>query len=729
MNRLLLEYINKILYEYTDQEKREMGIPVAATARGGRWYIGSEYIGRVEDDRFIPATLDRTGPATPSAEKEEPVDTKTPPPEERRVASVPVEASPADSLAVRGIFPVASEILVVDEVGDDAIKKMKEDLGIDDGDTDLPQDMGSLEDGYVNRSLEEEYGDEQYYERMKDSGLAIREPLYRVPSTVVENLISNGFPIQYIQLIERSINTERKGDDPKFTDMIPGVGAGQNQSQFGEIMSMTMISLSTEQRQSFAEELVGAIGTDAQQKRDLISPIAARSWVTAAVGHAESFDTHMDELYGKNMWKLEAAAWDRKTDIEAIGLDYDNKGFSTDIMLRVQPLDAKGAPDGSVKAQRVSLKKDEKVMLFNGGAGEIRNLVRQAYLSEKENNAYNILSKVVAMTNSKILEERERGVRAANKLFGQTFTSVSVVKKKVAELRSRLDDRAREASPEPVRDVLDRVTNFAELQKASAVQLMTSVFEDSSLADITKSEIKSVVDNEFNTPPDRKFATRCWETLMSCKTDGVGTNDLEKCMADKMKMSQASRISKMGTFIGRISSQLNPAKYSEPIRDHINLATNLGNDYLSIFTPEYPGILGGLLGVLSEKFPLNVVMSGTEFMIINGVHIGPDTMKTIFDVDSYEELNLGLKIMSVDGEPMLAYQAESDGDIVIIGTVDARQRGIGYAAIAFEIKCADEFVLRAAVSNQENGHTSPSNDQAAARIGNRLNKRRIKEQE
>jgi hypothetical protein len=723
MNRLLLEYISKLLHEYTDAEKRQIGIPPNAEARGRWWYVGDTYAGRVEGGRFIPAGFDGVEPPGSEDKKEKPATSRRTSPELRKDVPVSQEVSSADYLAVQGVFPEVREISVIDEIDHDTIQQIIDKLGIELGDTSLSPGMQSLEEGYEDRTLDGEYSDGAYYKRMRESGLSVREPLYQVPYYIREVLLSSGFPTQYIQLIERSLNTERRGDEPKFTDMIPGVGAGQNQSQFGEIMSMAMIALPTNLREEFTSKLTDIIGTESQQKKGLMRPVATRSWITSAVGHAESFDTHMNELYGEDMWRLEACAWDRKTDIEAIGLEYKNKGFSTDVILRVQPLNEGGSLKGLAKAQRTSLKKDENVMLFNGGIGEIKTLIRQGYLTEKETTVYNILSKISLMFNSKISEERERGVRMMNQLYGQNFT-VSNAKKKVIAVRNKLDNKARENLPERIRDVLDRVENFSDTQKNSSVQMMASVFEDQSIIDTDEDNLKSAINREFGSPVDRNFAKKCWTTLVSCKKDNVGVSDLESCMKKKMGMSASDRVSKMGTFIGKVATQLDSNKYSESINNHLNLAVELGNDYLSLFSTEYPEILGGLMGVLAEKFPLNVVMSGTEFMIINGVHIGSDTMKSMFSVESYEEINLGLKILLINGEPMLVYQAQGGEDPVPIGTVVARQRGRGYSSIAFEIKCADEFVLRAADANKENGHSSKSNDEALDRIGKRLITRR-----
>ena len=113
------------------------------------------------------------------------------------------------------------------------------------------------------------------------------------------------------------------------------------------------------------------------------SPIATKDWVEASLTHAEAFDSAMDEKYGKGQWKFEGAAWDIKGDIESLGLDYKNKGFSTDVMLRVQPLDKNGNPNGPARAQKNSLKKDENIFFFNGSINEVNNFVLN-FLDDKE---------------------------------------------------------------------------------------------------------------------------------------------------------------------------------------------------------------------------------------------------------------------------------------------------------------------------------------------------------
>ena len=49
------------LREYSDEEKQKMGIPSGATSRGGVWYVGDKYAGKVVGGKFVAAA--KTQPA------------------------------------------------------------------------------------------------------------------------------------------------------------------------------------------------------------------------------------------------------------------------------------------------------------------------------------------------------------------------------------------------------------------------------------------------------------------------------------------------------------------------------------------------------------------------------------------------------------------------------------------------------------------------------------------
>ena len=75
--KTLLEQITEefVTEKYTDAKKQQMGIPADAESRGGRWYRGDVYAGRVRDGKFIPASEEpESGDKETPADKEKQVD-------------------------------------------------------------------------------------------------------------------------------------------------------------------------------------------------------------------------------------------------------------------------------------------------------------------------------------------------------------------------------------------------------------------------------------------------------------------------------------------------------------------------------------------------------------------------------------------------------------------------------------------------------------------------------
>ena len=64
-----MKLVNIILHEYSDEEKRRKGIPAGAKSRGGRWYSGDKYIGKVVKSRFVAVsgTGNKSEPKTPKS--------------------------------------------------------------------------------------------------------------------------------------------------------------------------------------------------------------------------------------------------------------------------------------------------------------------------------------------------------------------------------------------------------------------------------------------------------------------------------------------------------------------------------------------------------------------------------------------------------------------------------------------------------------------------------------
>ena len=174
-----------------------------------------------------------------------------------------------------------------------------------------------------------------------------------------------GFPEKYIEVLERMINTEGLSDPKKdsVSNFIDGAGAGMIQSQAGEILTMMVTSIpDDEQAQAFANK----IGEVLEKQKG--NQILDKSWVKAAMENRSSTMNHVRATYGPDA-KINSGCWDLESEVEAMGLrDYKkNKGYSTDAYFTVE---TPNHPEGDLLLE-VSLKKDAKVMFYNGGTGDI----------------------------------------------------------------------------------------------------------------------------------------------------------------------------------------------------------------------------------------------------------------------------------------------------------------------------------------------------------------------
>lgn len=103
------------LREYSEEEKRKMGIPSGATSRGGVWYVGDKYAGQVVKGKFVAAA--KTQPAG-SGEK--------PPKDKTKIKAAPAE-TPELELPPRAKETIARYVGYIKDI-DEEIKKATERL-------------------------------------------------------------------------------------------------------------------------------------------------------------------------------------------------------------------------------------------------------------------------------------------------------------------------------------------------------------------------------------------------------------------------------------------------------------------------------------------------------------------------------------------------------------------------------------------------------------------------
>jgi hypothetical protein len=587
-----------------------------------------------------------------------------------------------------------------------------------------PDDMRELAPKYSNQDMADGYSDEDYYSKNKKRTTEVRKQPYKVNSKTRLELKNAGFPEKYIKFLERCINTQVKGKKPPVTELIAQGGAGQIQSQFGEVMAMAFMSMrDPQQRRQLADIMNAEIqksGVEFGGGKQ--SPIATKDWVEASLTHAEAFDSAMDEKYGKGQWKFEGAAWDIKSDIESLGLDYKNKGFSTDVMLRVQPLDKNGKPNGPARAQKNSLKKDENIFFFNGSINEVNNFVLN-YLDETERKrvkGYEAIATKAGASN-KNPEDRAAALAAAERITGlKGAKAVAALKQMSSDIRTKAFDSA----PQHVKDAVSKVRNFGAAQTASAERLIKT-------ANIDIKNPNNVIDNAKNIDGgDKDFAKFSYKAVKECKASG--TKDMTTCIRQKLSKAGEDttddRVCKVAVLASKVAIAAGDTAAEKALNKHYNLAVEAGNALMEVL-PESPELMGGLMQKLADAFPMKTCMQGEEFMCIDGMKVTQKTLQTVFGVDSYDELQKGMKLKRLpSGETILVYGAkDKNGEDIPIGVVGARQKGKGYeGTVGFEISCSDDFALAVAEANKKNGDASESNEKARQSIGKRVATRKVK---
>jgi hypothetical protein len=586
-----------------------------------------------------------------------------------------------------------------------------------------PDDMRELASEYSNQDMAEGYSDEEYYSKDKKHSTEVRKQPYKVNDNTRTELKNAGFPEKYIKFLERCINTQVKGKKPPVTELIKQGGAGQIQSQFGEVMAMAFMSMrDPQQRRQLADIMNAEIAKSAQEfGGGKQSPIATKDWVEASITHAEAFDSAMDEKYGKGQWRFEGAAWDIKGDIEALGLDYKNKGFSTDVMLRVQPL-KNGKPNGPARAQKNSLKKDENIFFFNGSINEVNNFVLN-FLDEKERKRVRGYEAIVtkAGASNKNVEDKAAALAAAERITGLKGTkAVAALKQMAADIRTKAFDSA----PPHVQQAVSKVRNFGAAQTASAEKLIKT-------ANTNIRNANNVIDNAKNIDGgDKDFAKFAYKAVKDCKASG--TKDITTCIRQKLSAAGEDttddRVCKVAVLASKVAIAAGDTKAEKALSKHYNLAVEAGNALMEVL-PESPQLMGGLMQKLADAFPMKTCMQGEEFMCIDGMKVTQKTLQTVFGVANYDELQKGMKLKRLpSGETILVYGAKTkDGKDIPIGVVGARQKGKGYeGTVGFEISCSDDFALAISEANYKNGDTSESNEKARQSIGKRVNNRAAK---
>ena len=335
--------------------------------------------------------------------------------------------------------------------------------------------LSKVDEDYYNKDVQP--SDEEYekskpqQQKLKDgeSPTKLPDDIFGSPSKV---------PKKYIKLVERLINSRYVNQTtPPITSMIDASGAGKIQAQAAEVLSMIGPTLTDDEMKNLMDTIRKHNEKLPQQMKKLkdgtlvpykspryekgSEPILSEDWLQSVESVRGGIKSRLDATYGEGNWEVENGAWDLKGDVEAMGLsDYSrNKGFSTDMYLRVK------TPDGSV-LDEVSLKKDLDIFLSQPSV----NGVGVWALNKEENKEFNEIKKRRAELKSSGENKKGQGKKEDDKL-----------KKREQELKNLGMSRVpEEASP----------IKFNEKMRASAVKFYEGVSEDqhSKLKDLDEND-------------------------------------------------------------------------------------------------------------------------------------------------------------------------------------------------------------------------------------------------
>ena len=185
-----------------------------------------------------------------------------------------------------------------------------------------------------------------------------------------EELNNGKFPKKYAKLISRMMNSKRVGTKPEISTLISNGGAGAISAQAGEVLTLMATSMSDEEWETLQSAMLNHEKEIIDNNQDLKAPgkrVVNKSWILAAGKSRKAIRDRITKKYGDGV-EISNTSWDTEEDVNAMGWDNyaDQKGFSTDMYIKVKTKDGKEIMD------EVSLKKDVNINFLNSSTGKFR---------------------------------------------------------------------------------------------------------------------------------------------------------------------------------------------------------------------------------------------------------------------------------------------------------------------------------------------------------------------
>ena len=476
---------------------------------------------------------------------------------------------------------------------------------------------------------------------------------------------SGKIPKKYQTVITRLMNSEN--GKQKITDYMTGVGAGQLQSQAGEIITMAGIGMSDEEFNGFISKLEEQVSKYPKGKK----PVVTKEWLES-VRHVRSVTKkRYDSQFGEGNWQIEASAWDVPNEFEALGNDnYNkNKGFSSDMYVKL-------SVNGKPVLDEISLKKDSTANIYNGVVTDIKN-----WSSNVPSGA-----DIDVYKKGEIERPTQYGKDTQRlEVDRKVLTSEAVMKNK--ELRQTL---------QALGVVSGDAKKGYKLEK-KADEIITKLESLPVPPPIDLDRFKQT----FGTGDKTRFKKFLIMHAACQRAKEVSEGNTEKTTASEF----------LNNHIGYEKGE--DGKYPK------GSIKRYQNDTIQFLVDDEEA-KEGCLNALAEKLPMKSLLEGEEKMAIGGLSADPKTLKRVFGIDNYEDFKAGLTIKEdEDGNNFLVYRSESPSKEVSIAEVKVRQKGQGYASsVGLEFQIAKEFGKELYTANKEEYPPEPEiSDKEKRKLG------------
>ena len=556
-------------------------------------------------------------------------------------------------------FAIAKSWLGDQGVADDDIEKQSDNSTDDTKDTS--KELKAGEPGQKDKSLKDVNTSESKVYTESESGVSddeftekgLASPYENPKDALQESQLDDYFksgkvPKKYQKVITRLMNT--KNGKQSITDYMSGVGAGQLQSQAGEIITMAGMGMNDDEFNGFIDTLNNQVNKYPKGKGGVVTS----DWLESVKNVRAVTNKRYDEQFGKGNWKISNSAWDVPNEFEALGNDdYNaNKGFSSDMYVKLEV-------DGKPVLDEISLKKDTTANIYNGVVTDIDkwspNVPPRADIKQYKKGEIERPKKY--FENTKTLNYKK------DILLNKNVLKDKNLKNSLAALGVISGDAKKGYKIEPKAEKI--------LNKLSSMDVPPP---------IDGKRFKEVM----GTGAADRFKKY---SLMHATV--TRANEIANGVEGKTQSSEF-----LNNHLGYEKGE--DGKYPE------GSIKRYQNDTIQ-FLVEDEDAKEGCLNALAEKLPMKSLLEGEEKMAIGGLSADPKTLENIFGIDNYKDFKAGLTMKEDEnGDNYLVYESKEPAKSVRIAEVKCRQKGQGYASsVGLEFQIATDFGKELYDANKE----------------------------